>query len=57
LKDEAILMIIFLTALLATLLKWQAFIKQPEVNSSTSYQSTGDPLMDEILKDYPDLRS
>jgi hypothetical protein len=53
-KDEAILTIIFLAVVLATLTR--TLLVRGQTTDSSNLQSTGDPLLDEIYRDHPGLR-
>jgi hypothetical protein len=53
-NDAAIIMIIFLAVMLASLIKWNVIFKSTK-SGTQAIQSTGDPLMDQVYRDYPEL--
>jgi hypothetical protein len=55
-NDATIVMIIFLTVFAAALvLKADIFKKTSQVIATQTIESTGDPLLDQIYADHPDL--
>ena len=58
-KDSAIMAVVFLTVILAVIINKAGFLTIKASGSDTSspvIQSTGDPLQDEINKDYPNAQ-